>query len=71
VKAKQETRQKLKLVQHCNGITEFKQVDNKASKYALRKRILSRCHESCVGTEIYSQFGRHIVRLVMVGGTRG
>jgi len=29
-------------MQHCNGVTEFEQVENKAFKHVSRKRILSR-----------------------------
>jgi len=40
-------------------------IENKASKNVLWKRILSRCRESCMGTEIRLQFERHIIRIAL------
>ena len=52
-------------MQHCNDVTEFKQVENEAFKLALRKRKPTRCHESCMGIEIHLQLGRHIIRFAL------
>jgi len=49
-----------RLVQQGSGVTKFKQVENKASKHVFGEEF---CHESCMGTEIRLQFGRHIIRL--------
>jgi len=55
-----------KLVQLYNGVAEFKQVENKASKQVFRKSILTWCHESCMGTENRLQYDRHIIRFALV-----
>jgi len=66
VKAREEMHQQLwTMVKHCNGVMAFKQVNNKVSKHVLRKRILSRCHESCTGPEIRLQFGINNIRLAL------
>ena len=48
-------------LQNCNGVTEFKQVENKVFS-VFAKRIRRRCDESCMGTEIRLLFGRHVFR---------
>ena len=52
-------------MQRCNGVTEFKQAENKPSNYVIVKCILNRCDESCMGTGIRLLFGRHIVRFAI------
>jgi len=65
VTAREVMRQHYELVQHCNGVTKFKQVENKATKHVFGKWNLSRCDESCMGTEISLQFGRHIIHFAV------
>ena len=42
----EEMDQYYKAVQHGNDVTDFKQVDNRASKHVLGKKVLSRYHKS-------------------------
>jgi len=63
--AKEEMRQICGQVQHCSGVTEFKQVEKKACTRVLLKWIPSWCDESCMGTEICLQFGRRNIRFAL------
>jgi len=54
------------LVQYCNGVTEFKQVENKASNHSYGKWIFSRCGDSGMGTEIRLLLGACDTRLAMI-----
>jgi len=49
----------------CSGVTKIKQFEKKAFKHVFGKWIFSGCHESCMGTEIRLQFGRHIIRFAL------
>ena len=46
MKTSEEMDQNYKAVQHGNDVTDFKQVDNRASKHVLRKKVLSQYHRS-------------------------